>query len=553
MRVVRTLEVDRIIRMGAETVSSAAQMEQQRDQPLSPVIPVLEAQENCSVAVENQGEPNQPIRISFTELHVPQVGLPTHTQMIGAQMDGQMSLEVCGEGHMGPLTYARMAATPAVVPVVDRTSSEVQRGGQVPPGTAVAAPVVDRTSSGVQRGGQVPPGTCGKSQKCPLCGQGVFSVKRHIEMEHLPWYFAPEIACWVCQECVENRCCLEERHKACLCSLGGHFTEERFLAWLQTMKELLHELAVLFGLRDIPALLRLCLRERLYPQDNGTTLSPPCEAYMLWLEEYQGGAVGAVEIKPLNCSAAILNWTTMLGLLRRLTPLQRNWVQHFPLSAAQLQTPEVMVIDGHCHLDMLAREWKTSAEGAIQRTLQPAPDPRMRLHAVVSNCCFPRCWGQILQVSLAVRVRWLLPLEYILVLLAIKWTGNSWTPWSRVRTVWVSESVAWTTLDLTWDYRRWCFGDRFIWQNRSRNRWCYICAGRRGRMTKPIWMLCSCYGRRTWVVGILYTFTVSLPHGQCTWNGSAASITFFWGWPRSPRKQMILQRWPTACLLNAWR
>ena len=334
-RVVCTLEVDRIVRMGSETVSSAAQMEQQRDQPLSPVIPApeaqencsaavenqgepirisftelygpqvglsthrkmigaqieqqrdqplipvipaLEAQENCSAGVENQGEPNQPIRISFTELDGPQVGLPTHRQMIGAQMDGQMSLEVSGEGQMGPLTHARMAATPAVVPVVDRTSS------------------------GVQRGGQVPPGTCDKSQKCPLCGQEVFSVKRHVEMEHLPWYFAPAIACWVCQECVENRCCLEERHKVCLHSLGGHFTEE-----LQTMKELLHELAVLFGLRDVPALLQLCLRERLYPQDNGTTLSPTREAYMFWLEEYQGGAVRAVEIKPLNCSAAILN------------------------------------------------------------------------------------------------------------------------------------------------------------------------------------------------------------------------------------------------------
>ena len=30
----------------------------------------------------------------------------------------------------------------------------------------------------------------------------------------------------------------------------------------------------------------------------------------------------------------------MLGLLRRLTPLQWDWVQHFPLSAAQLQMPD---------------------------------------------------------------------------------------------------------------------------------------------------------------------------------------------------------------------
>ena len=150
---------------------------------------------------------------------------------------------------MGPLTHAQMAATPSVVPMVDTTSLEVQRDGQVPLGTAVDAQVVGRTSSGVQRGGQVPPGTCDKSQKCPLGGQEVFSVKRHVEMEHLPWYFAPEMAYWICQEFMENRCCLEECHESCLHSLGGPFTEERSLAWLQTMKKLLHELAVLFGLR----------------------------------------------------------------------------------------------------------------------------------------------------------------------------------------------------------------------------------------------------------------------------------------------------------------
>ena len=48
-RVVCTLEVDRIVRMGSETVSSAAHVEQQRDQPLNLVIPALDAQdENCS-------------------------------------------------------------------------------------------------------------------------------------------------------------------------------------------------------------------------------------------------------------------------------------------------------------------------------------------------------------------------------------------------------------------------------------------------------------------------------------------------------------------------
>ena len=34
---------------------------------------------------------------------------------------------------------------------------------------------------------------------CPICGQTVTILKRHVEAEHLPWYFSPELAGWQCR------------------------------------------------------------------------------------------------------------------------------------------------------------------------------------------------------------------------------------------------------------------------------------------------------------------------------------------------------------------
>ena len=172
------------------------------------------------------------------------------------------------------------------------------------------------------------------------------------------------------------------------------------------MKELLHELAVLFGLWDVPALLQLCLRERLYPQDNGTTLSPIREAYMFgWRnirEELSGQWRSSrwTVLQPFWTGPQYWIWWEDWHHYNGTGYSIFHWVQ----LSCRCQT-DVMVIDGHCHLDMLAWEWKTSAEGAIQRTVQQAPDRRMRLHAVVSNCCFPQFRRQIPQVSPAVGVR----------------------------------------------------------------------------------------------------------------------------------------------------
>ena len=129
-------------------------------------------------------------------------------------------------------------------------------------------------------------------------------------------------------------------------------------------------------------------------------LSPTREVYLLWLEAYHQRKANAVIIQPLSCLSAILNWNTMLQLLlRMLEEEQRHRIRDFPLQEAIWSSPQVPVTDGHCHLDLLANCWKVTCEQAFQRVLDQAPDPRMLLQAVISNCCFPRSWQDPPRVS----------------------------------------------------------------------------------------------------------------------------------------------------------
>ena len=147
-------------------------------------------------------------------------------------------------------------------------------------------------------------------------------------------------------------------------------------------------------------LFQFCVQQGLYPQEKGVALSPTHEVYLLWLEAYHQRKANAVIIQPLSHLSAILNWNTMLQLLLRMSEEeQRLRIRDFPLQEAIWSSPQVPVTDGHCHLDLLADRWKVTCEQAVQRVLDQAPDPRMLLQAVISNCCFQRSWQDPPRVS----------------------------------------------------------------------------------------------------------------------------------------------------------
>ena len=365
--------VQQVVQMGAETVSAPSRSERVPSPP--------------SVRRVYVDEPSQVVLASFSQLRGFGGTLPSHDQMIGgpststsvdepSQVIKVSFTKLRGYGGRLP-SHKQMIGGPsgsARVPVVSSTA---------PVDTPASAPVSSVTDQPASTGS----GKKTASRECPLCKARVLVLKRHVELEHLPWYFTPELACWKCQVGVENSCSLLDRHAGCRDEV---FTEKRFLQWLQTMGLLLEELGKILGFSSGDGLFQFCVRQGLYPQEKGVQLSPTREVYLLWLEAYHQRKASAVIIQPLSCLSALLNWSTMLQLLARMPEEQRRRIRDFPVHNAVWSSPQVPVTDGHCHLDLLADRWRVTCQQALQQVIEQAPHPRMLLQAVVSNCCFPK-------------------------------------------------------------------------------------------------------------------------------------------------------------------
>ena len=321
------------------------------------------------------------------------------------------------------------------------------------------------------------------------------------------------------------------------------------------MKELLQEMAILLGFSNELELLDFCRRERLHPAAPGVTLSPTREAYLMWLEQYQKRTVTSIEIQPPNCPSALLNWTTMLGLFQRLSPQQQEWIRHFPVSPAQWQAPGVDVVDAHCHLDMLAQRWRTSPGEALRRCIEQAPEPRMNLLAIVSNCCFPKEWCQAPRVSGELGVRVALTFG-VHPRVAVGWEDRN----SLQQRVESQECVAVGECGLDYirpgrQQQRRVFRGQIRLAKSTGKPWYCIYGVRREVTMKSTWKLLGCFWRRDYHADIPFIFIVMWPAGGSTLHGSVASAMSSWGSVPKQPKLLTLRSWHGAFHSrgSAWR
>ena len=160
-----------------------------------------------------------------------------------------------------------------------------------------------------------------RNEKLSLCQKQVPNLRRHMETYHLPWYFVPELACWKCQATPYNLSSLLERHVGC--GFQGHFDDQQYLHWLESMRTFLDQLTWMCGYQRSTDLLLWCRNARFFPQDVGVILSPTWECLLRWLDKSLGGNAEAITIQPPNCVAAILNWNSLYCLLQGLFDSQR--------------------------------------------------------------------------------------------------------------------------------------------------------------------------------------------------------------------------------------
>ena len=229
---------------------------------------------------------------------------------------------------------------------------------------------------------------------CDMCQKKVGSgkLRRHIYEQHLPWFYAPELACWLCKAAERSSMQLVSHHGGCE---EGLFEGSRLSAWLETMGGILEYLVSVFGVKSEEGLLEMVVRQGLYAMDGNVNLSPTQELLFRLLENARGRKVkGTLSICPPSCPSAVLSWTSLSQLLSRMTDSQRLEVRNWEVSPAKWDTLMATAIDAHCHLRMMADRLKCSPEGTLSVCRQRHWSPEIcSISWVVSNCVFPEAWN----------------------------------------------------------------------------------------------------------------------------------------------------------------
>ena len=229
-----------------------------------------------------------------------------------------------------------------------------------------------------------------RQQVCPLCKKVVDMVKRHMAKRHLPWYFAPELACWACEKAQETGAQLWANHAIC----PGDFNDHRLGMWAATIWGWLHLLAEMLGLAGVNELLEKVVREKLHLCSFGSNVSPTRKTLMLWLQKVKGSPVEDITLAPPNCVSALLDWQTIQKLLLQLPEEAREKLADFPLTGSTeevIVTSNVPVADGHCHLEGVVQRLGGNKLEDIWQVAVGAPQ-YLQLRLVVWNRVFPEAW-----------------------------------------------------------------------------------------------------------------------------------------------------------------
>ena len=234
-----------------------------------------------------------------------------------------------------------------------------------------------------------------KRLPCPVCPAREVHVKRHVIKGHLPWYFIPETACWVCGH-----------HEAKVNAILAHIGAEHQVGdservdrrnWSYLICGFLFSICKELGLSTLQELLGWVIAEKLYT--GGAIVSEMDRINFMRFEEDSGfHSGGDYQLSPPSAIVCMLQWRIMGMILSRFSVEKRcelkNSVQLLSVNGSRvgryLPTKPVIGIDAHLHLsELLERTGDVDLSEVIRH--QPG-HPRIQIGGVVSNHCFPNRW-----------------------------------------------------------------------------------------------------------------------------------------------------------------
>ena len=172
--------------------------------------------------------------------------------------------------------------------------------------------------------------------KCPICGETVAILKRHVEAKQLSWYFTLELACWQCRFAEEMTMKLWGRHGPCSNEL---FDNRRLCTWSASMWGWISLAARFLEVGDASALVVKVRREHCYPKAKGFLFSPTCQELLRTAQKLHISLDVEVSAQPSDCKPTLLTWQTAIHLpidfqiqIQIQTNFTAIFIMHFTIS-----------------------------------------------------------------------------------------------------------------------------------------------------------------------------------------------------------------------------
>ena len=226
---------------------------------------------------------------------------------------------------------------------------------------------------------------------CPLCRFRVadYRLRRHIESFHLPWWIAPDRACWRCRVMEPSVSLLKLRHGSS-CAPAA-MTEADAGMWVRLCNGLLSLIREDLGCQTNVDLLRLVTDRQLYPSDTSPFNLSLAQRLFFRLWEYRNRQAPLTPLEDFNVQppstvACLLNPKVLACLLTQVSTETVQQVGEFatPAEALPRSSRAPWVIDAHIHLDALGVGFRSRLGEVI--------DSNVRAQFLIANFVFPTKW-----------------------------------------------------------------------------------------------------------------------------------------------------------------
>ena len=228
---------------------------------------------------------------------------------------------------------------------------------------------------------------------CPVCQQrvGDSRLRRHIEARHLPWWIAPDRACWSCRVQESSISRRMQRHGD---PCPPAMTEGNAGQWTQLCNGILRYIRHDLGCRDDEALLEYIREHRYYPTDASPFVLSMAQRVLFRLWERRNNLritpLEEFSVQPPSTTSVLLHPKVLACVIPHLNPqtIHSILTLNEPASEDRLPRPRHVqtVVDAHIHID----RWGTD----FRRQLGDVEDCNLRYQYLICNYVFPNRWNQ---------------------------------------------------------------------------------------------------------------------------------------------------------------